>query len=651
MAMTAAAPNASEVVPSIAGAAWRAYLPIALVTVLGIVITWAAFREVTDWERQRIQDVFLDAARDRVLVVKRAIENDLAVVEDIGSLFDASRWVGRRDFRKFVDPALERHPSIQALEWVPRVAAADRPDFETEARRSFRRFRITERAPDASLVKAGHRAEHFPVLYVQPYQLNKPRLGFDLASDPSTLADLVRTREAGQLLVSLAEAAGEEGATAFVARLPVYFKDEAAEWRGPEGEEEPLETASERHPELRGFAQGRFRLGDVVERALESLSPAGIDVVLYDVTDEDGKLLLYAHVSRLPPVRTTTQDGAGEGSDATMRLTQTLDITDRQWEVVCTAVPGRYQADPWSGWVVLAGGLAFTALLTVYLASLVGRAAQVRRMVAQRTWQLVNANAALNRQVTERKRAEQELQALNETLEQRVARRTAEAGRRAEELEQFAYVASHDLKAPLRAIANLAGWIQEDLEDKLTDDTRESLKLLNDRVRRMQMLIQGLLEYSRVGRTEGSREDVDTGRLVAEVVDSLAPPPGFSVDISPGMPTVHTDRLQLGQVLANLIGNSLKHHGGDTGHVWVSAQDQGSYVQFSVADDGVGIAPEYQDKVFLMFQTLEAKDYDADTGIGLALVKKIVQERGGSITLASAHEKGATFYFTWPKDG
>ena len=110
--MTSPAPSTSEIVPSIAGVPWRGYLPIALVTVLGVVITWSAFREVTDWERQRINDLFLDAARDRVLVVEREIEHSLGVVEDLGSLFGASRLVGRRDFRKFVGPALERHRSI-----------------------------------------------------------------------------------------------------------------------------------------------------------------------------------------------------------------------------------------------------------------------------------------------------------------------------------------------------------------------------------------------------------------------------------------------------------------------------------------------------------------------------------------------------------
>ncbi len=276
--------------------------------------------------------------------------------------------------------------------------------------------------------------------------------------------------------------------------------------------------------------------------------------------------------------------------------------------------------------------------------------AELQERVDERTEQLVKTNEALVNEVTAHKRTELELQVLNETLEQRVALRTAEAERRAQELEQFAYVASHDLKAPLRAIGNLASWLEEDLAGKLTKDTREQLTLLEDRVEYMQALIEGLLKYSRVGAMEGSKESIDTAQLLAEIIDSLSPPEGFVIDLVPDMPTLRTDRLQLGQVFANLIGNSIKHHGGEQGHIWIKVRDDGGYYEFSVTDDGPGIAPEYHKKVFMIFQTLATKDYDSDSGIGLALVKKIVQEQGGLITLDSEEGKGATFMFTWPKE-
>jgi signal transduction histidine kinase len=285
----------------------------------------------------------------------------------------------------------------------------------------------------------------------------------------------------------------------------------------------------------------------------------------------------------------------------------------------------------------------------VYLITLIGRAEQVKRLVSQRTQQLERSNLALNSEIGERRRAEQALQMLNATLEHRVARRNAEAERRAQELEQFAYVASHDLKAPLRAISNLAGWLQEDLKDQLTQETREQLDLLRDRVARMHGLIEGLLAYSRIGRANGAVELVDTAELVAETIDSLDPPAGFKVEVAPGMPQLHTDRLYLGQVFANLISNGIKHHDREEGVIRVSGSDRGGLCEFTVADDGPGIPPEYHRKVFMMFQTLQVRDFGGDTGIGLALVKKLVEEHGGSISLHSGSGRGTSIRFTWAK--
>jgi len=631
---------------------WRSYIPIALVAIFSFTVTWLLFRTVADGERQRVQIAFQDAASDRVLVIQREFAHTLGVVQDIGSFIDASPGTGRGEFRKFVGPALKRFGSIEALEWIPRIAGDQREAFEEEARRSFPKFQINERDSEGNLVQAGKREVHFPVLYVQPYQLKKEALGLDLASDSAIFRTLLETRDLGKMLVSSPiqlkrKGVGEFG---FVAQLPVYNK-EPSDGDDDDDEDTLVDTAEHRPQMLRGFARGIFRIGDIVERALDNLSPSGIDMVIYNVSAEAGIEDLYYHVSRKRAGDVGSQKPAAEKMHGNWAFTQPLNVANRQWMAGCRPVRGYFQPDPWSGWSILVGGWSFTALLTVYLATLTGRTAKVKRLVRERTAQLTDANVALNREVGERIHAETELKMLNETLELRVARRTAEANRRAEELEQFAYVTSHDLKAPLRGIANLAGWLQEDLNGKLTEVTREQLELLRDRVKRMNALIEGLLDYSRIGRTEKSAESVDVAELLVEIVDSLSPPQEFSVDIAPDMPTLQTDRLQLYQVFANLISNSIKHHGSDQGHVWIKVSDKGDFYEFTIKDDGQGIAPQYHEKVFMMFQTLETKDYGTDTGIGLALVRKIVQEHGGSISLESDQGKGARFRFTWPKSG
>ncbi|PLZ90111.1 PAS domain-containing sensor histidine kinase [Fischerella muscicola CCMEE 5323] len=230
-----------------------------------------------------------------------------------------------------------------------------------------------------------------------------------------------------------------------------------------------------------------------------------------------------------------------------------------------------------------------------------------------------------------------------------LAQTTAMLKKRNDELDQFAYVTSHDLKAPLRAIANLSEWIEEDLQDQLPEENRQQMRLLRGRVQRMEALINGLLEYSRIGRIKTPVSVVKVGEMLQEVIESLAPPPTFTIEIQPRMPTLLTKRLPLQQVFSNLISNAIQHHNRSDGHVKISVEDRGDYYEFAVADDGPGIACEFQNKIFVIFQTLEAPDHKESTGVGLAIVKKIVETETGTITLNSQLGAGSTFRFTWPK--
>ncbi|WP_445171558.1 PAS domain S-box protein [Microcoleus sp.] len=254
--------------------------------------------------------------------------------------------------------------------------------------------------------------------------------------------------------------------------------------------------------------------------------------------------------------------------------------------------------------------------------------------------------------IRERKQAEESLRLRAEELSwtaQMLAKTTNVLRKRNQELDQFAYVVSHDLKAPLRAIANLSSWIEEDLSDSMTEDTVHQMNLLRGRVHRMEGLIEGLLQYSRVGRIQVPSEMVKVEKLLAEIIDSLAPPPGFEVKVEPGMPTFVTEKLPLQQVFSNLISNAIKHNRCESGYVKISLKELDEFYEFFVADDGPGIAPQYHEKVFVIFQTLEARDKVENTGIGLSLVKKIVEGQGGTISLESTEGEGATFRFTWPK--
>jgi GAF domain-containing protein/two-component sensor histidine kinase len=217
------------------------------------------------------------------------------------------------------------------------------------------------------------------------------------------------------------------------------------------------------------------------------------------------------------------------------------------------------------------------------------------------------------------------------------------------ELDQFAYVTSHDLKAPLRGISTVSQWLEEDLGDVLTDTTREQLGLLRSRVQRMEGLINGILAYSRAGRMRSKPELVAADKLLAEVIEMSAGPPGARVEVAADMPALRSERVPLQQVFLNLIGNAFKHSRRADPHVRVAWRDDGQDFRFSVTDDGPGIAPEFHERIWGIFQTLEPRDSIEGTGIGLSIVKKIVESKGGRVWVESREGAGATFHFTWPK--
>lgn len=237
---------------------------------------------------------------------------------------------------------------------------------------------------------------------------------------------------------------------------------------------------------------------------------------------------------------------------------------------------------------------------------------------------------------------------LSETLEQVVDERTKELRRSNQDLDQFAYIASHDLKAPLRAIDHLSTWVLEDVGHLLPDRSHEHLEKMRSRIKRMEGLLDDLLTYSRAGRFRGDATTVDTKELVERVIDTVTPPEGFRIETKGTLPTLQTYAAPLETVLRNLVSNAIKHHDKPQGKIEISARVMKDFIEFSVADDGPGIDPAFHERIFQMFQTLRPRDQVEGSGIGLAVVEKIISNVGGTIRLESVPSKGATFIFTWP---
>jgi signal transduction histidine kinase len=220
------------------------------------------------------------------------------------------------------------------------------------------------------------------------------------------------------------------------------------------------------------------------------------------------------------------------------------------------------------------------------------------------------------------------------------------------ELDQFAYVASHDLKAPLRGIANLAQWVEDDLGDRMDEQARQHMHLLRGRVLRLENLIAGILAYSRAGRDRHDSAELDIHAVATEAWELLSPPPTAHLALpAPGdLPPLTASRTQFQQVLMNLFGNAIKYNPDRELNVELGARRAGSTYEFFVSDDGIGIAPEYHDRIWGLFQTLERRDKIESTGIGLSVVRKIVESHGGRAWVRSQPGSGATFHFTWGVD-
>ncbi|MFV5685257.1 PAS domain S-box protein [Flavobacterium sp. GB2R13] len=216
------------------------------------------------------------------------------------------------------------------------------------------------------------------------------------------------------------------------------------------------------------------------------------------------------------------------------------------------------------------------------------------------------------------------------------------------ELDQYAYIVSHDLKAPLRAINNLSEWIVEDMPE-MPAEVNTNFELLRGRIQRMENLINGVLEYSRIGRTKIEKETTDLKKMLNQIVDSVVPNEGFKIVIDDMLPTIETEKILIQQVFSNLVSNSVKYNDKPIGKIECLYELLPGFHQFTVKDNGPGIAEEYHKKVFEVFQTIEARDKKESTGIGLSIVKKIIEEKGGEIYIKSENDNGTSFIFTVPK--
>lgn len=527
----------------------------------------------------------------------RSLNNQTELLWSIRSFFASSMDVNRDEFETFTSRSLMAFPGLLGLSWNPVVDSQERRAFEQrETRELGTPFVIRTRDQSGHLVPAPERDQYVVVRYIEPRAPNEAVIGFDVLSEPSRRRALEQARDMGEPAASerIALVQDADHRYGYLLFLPIYQSDL-----------EPS-TVEDRRAALQGFAVAVLRIDRVLETAFQGLSTHGVD---YELIDESAR----GETRQLAHRRAGAEPAAGpDANRAGLGVTFEHRIGGRTWSI--HYAPNRdYISDQpaWQAWAVLASGLTGTGLLGALLLVVTGRAfVEIDR------------------------RAE-----------------IAEINRRLEltnqELEGFAYAASHDLRSPLSAVSRLVEYIELDHGPQLPAEVREHLELIRSRIGRMARLLDELLEYSRAGPMDEKIQRIVIGDMV-EGISEMLDRSAFPIECV-DLQEIETAAVPLEQVLRNLCSNAINHHDRETGRIEVHCADAGDHYLFAVHDDGPGIAPEEQPRMFEMFRRGSRTSGVRGSGMGLALVRKIVTHRNGRVWIESDGQRGTTIHFTWPK--
>jgi signal transduction histidine kinase len=572
-------------------------LLLVLLLVLTGVATYAAAARVHDRERNQLTA----DTRAAATAIDRRLQDYGQVLRGAAGLYSASKNVSYKEFHDFfLDQAVvQRFPGVQAIGFATYVPRAGLPSYERHVQEAVRRSHLGYPAFHVHPALKPDAQEALVIDHIEPPPTASNGFGLDFFSEPKRGAAALLARRTGRPAATAPIGLVTSGGSSLGLDLmvPVYG--------GP-----PSQNGSPRP--WSGVVYAAFRIDNLLRGVLGPPDPR-TDLEVYDLgasaTVGPNATITESSVPfDVRPARKGRPRSAGHTD------IETLDIGGRRWAVAYTraghSLSTSERAVPW--------GIAIGGVLVSLLAALVLRLLSTGRTRAVR---------------------------LAETMTVELREREEQLKRSNEELEHFAYLASHDLQEPLRTITSYVGLLESRVGDQLDDRARGWLGFVSDGAERMSHLIADLLEYSRTGRARGDVEHIDLNKAwdlaVANLQHAIS---DAGATVTRGdLPTVRARPREMTSVLQNLIGNGLKYRGEAAPRVAAEAHRRDGRWELEIRDNGIGIDPKFHDRVFGLFQRLHTSEEYPGTGMGLAIVKKIVESNGGSVRVESTPGEGATF--------